>query len=238
MELEKKLVNYVLEPRFEELPSKMVRLMKDVVLNVFGAIVAGATVPACPEAVQQAIQWGGKAEATILVYGNRVSAPNAAFANGFMARALVLDEAMVGGLHTGGSAIPAALAAAETAGGCTGKEFLASLVTATELASRLHLSTFYNGFDATGVCVIFAATAAAARIMGLGREEMWHALGHAFNRSGGSWQGTIDGSVAARVLQGTSAQGGIASAQLARKGISGPQELPPGRLRLFPPLRR
>ena len=88
MELEKKLVNYVLEPRFEELPSKMVRLMKDVVLNVFGAIVAGATVPACPEAVQQAIQWGGKAEATILVYGNRVSAPNAAFANGFMARAL------------------------------------------------------------------------------------------------------------------------------------------------------
>lgn len=52
---------------------------------------------------------------------------------------------------------------------------------------------------------------------------MWNALGHAFNRSGGSFQGTIDGSIAARVLQASVSHGGIISAQLARKGISGPR---------------
>ena len=222
MELEEKLVNYVSKTRFEDIPPEPVRLMKDVLLNALGAIIAGATVPGCPEAVEQAREWGGREEATILMHGGRVSAANAAFANGFMARALVLDEAMVGGLHVGGSAVPAALAIAELVGGCTGREFLAALVTGFELACRMHLATVYNGFDATGVCVIFGSTAVAGRLLGLTREQLWNALGHAFNRAGGSWQGTIDGSIAARVLQGTAAQGGIASAQLAGRGITGP----------------
>jgi 2-methylcitrate dehydratase PrpD len=222
MELERKLVTYVSDARFEDIPPDVVRLMKDVILNVLGAIIAGADVPGCPEAVDQCREWGGKQEATILVHGDRISSINAAFANGFMARALVLDEAMVGGLHVGGSAVPAALAAAEKSGGCTGREFVAALVAGFELASRMHLATVYNGFDATGVCVIFGSTVAAGRLLGLSRDQMWNALGHAFNKAGGSWQGTIDGSIAARVLQGTAAQGGITSAQLAKRGITGP----------------
>lgn len=222
-ELEKKLVEYAVNTRFEEIPPRTVILVKDIVLNCLGAIIAGAAVPGCPEVVQQCKEWGGKEEATILFYGGQVPAYNAAFANSFMARAVGVDEAMLPGLHMGGSSIPTALAVAELVGGCSGKEFLTAVIVGSEIASRINFSTVYNGFDPTGVCAIFASAAIAGRILGLDVDQMWNALGHAFNRSGGSFQGTIDGSIAARVLQASASQGGIVSAQLAKKGITGPR---------------
>jgi 2-methylcitrate dehydratase PrpD len=223
MELEKKLVEYVVNTKYEDIPQEPINIMKDVVLNAFGAIISGATVQGCPEAVKQCKEWGGKKEATILVHGGQVPAHNAAFANSFMARAVGVDEAMVPGLHTGGSSVPTGLAVVELVSGCSGKEFLTALTVGTEISARLNSSTDYNGFDPTGVCAIFASTAIAGRILGLSAEQMWNALGHALNRSGGSFQGTIDGSIAARVLQASASQGGIISAQLAKRGITGPR---------------
>ncbi len=173
--------------------------------------------------VDQIRDWGGKEEATILVHGGRVPAYNAAFANSFMARTVGIDESMKPGLHIGGSSVPTGLGVAELVGGCTGKEFLTALVVGTEVAARINLSKELGGFDNTGVCTIFATTAIAGRILGLNSEQMWNALGHAFNRSAGSFQGTLDGSMAARVLQGSVPQGGIISAQLAQRGITGPR---------------
>lgn len=222
MEIERKLVEYVVDTSYQDIPQKPIDLMKDVTLNVLGAIMAGAAVEGCPQAVERCKQWGGDKEATILIYGERVSASNAAFANSFMARAAGVDDAMLPGLHTGGSSVPTALAVAELVGGCNGKDFLTALVVGTELAARINSSSDYNGFDPTGVCAVFAAAAAAGRILRLNSTQMWNALGHAFNRSGGSFQGTIDGSIAARVLQASATQGGIMSAQLAEKGITGP----------------
>jgi 2-methylcitrate dehydratase PrpD len=223
MEIEKTFVEYIVNTKFEDIPEKPVSIIKDTFLNVLGAIISGATVEGCPQAVKLCKEWGGKKEATILIHGGQVPAHNAAFANSFMARAVGVDEAMPLGLHTGGSSLSTALAVAEMVGGCSGKEFLTAVVVGTEIASRINFSTVYNGLDPTGVCAIFATTAIAGRILGLNSEQMWNALGHAFNRSGGSFQGTIDGSIAARVLQASVSQGGIISAQLARKGISGPR---------------
>ena len=70
-------------------------------------------------------------------------------------------------MHIGPVAIPAGLAAAELVGGCSGKEFLASLTLGIELASRLNLMNFestYYGFDPTGVCAIYAGTATAGSV--------------------------------------------------------------------------
>lgn len=222
MDIEKKLVEYVVDTEYEDIPQKPIDLMKDVTLNALGAITAAATVEGCPEAVEQCKEWGGKEEATILIHGGRVPAYNAAFANSFMARAVGVDDAMLPGLHVGGSSVPTALAVAELVGGCSGEEFLTALVVGAEVAARINFATVYNGSDPTGVCVIFATAAIASRILGLNSQQTWNALGHAFNRSGGSFQGTIDGSIAARVLQGAASQGGIMSAQLAQRGITGP----------------
>ena len=120
MDIEKKLVEYVVDTGYKDIPKKSIDIMKGVTLSSLGAIIAGATAPGCPEAVKQCKEWDGKEEATILVYGDQVSAHNAAFANSFMARAVGVDDAMVPGLHCAGSAVPTALAVAELVGGCSG----------------------------------------------------------------------------------------------------------------------
>ena len=222
MSPEARFVEFVTQTRSADVPRHAKALIQDVALNVVGAVVAGAGVPGCPEAVALAKEWGGRREATVLVHGGRIAACHAAFANSFMARAVGVDEAIVPGIHVAASVFPTALAAAELVGGCSGAEFLTALVVGTEVAARLNAVTQYDGLDPTGMCAGFGATAAAGRVMGLGPEAVRHALGHAFNRSGGSFQGTIDGTIAARVLQGQASQGAIMSAQLAQRGVSGP----------------
>ena len=70
---------------------------------------------------------GGAAQATTLVYGDRLPAVAAARFNGTLCRALDYCDAMAPGPHIGSSLLPAALAAAELAGGCSGAEFIAAL---------------------------------------------------------------------------------------------------------------
>jgi 2-methylcitrate dehydratase PrpD len=126
-------------------------------------------------------------------------------------------------LHLGSSAVPTALAVAEMVGGCSGKEFLSALVAGMELAARLNLSdSQYKGFDPTGVCGVFATAAGAGKVMRLSPEQQLDALGLVFNRSAGSFQSNIDGSLAVRIIQGFVSQNGIICAQLARQGITGP----------------
>ena len=226
MELEKKLVEYVLDTNFEDFPKQPVDIGKNLVLTTLGTTIAGATAEGCETLVNQAKEWGGKEEATILIYGSRVPAHNAAFVNSVMARALDFCDGVIPGMHVAASAVPTALAAAELAGGCSGKEFLTAIVLGAEVANRLNSSSLqpdYDGFDPTGVCTIFATTAIAGRILHLNPKQMWDALALAFNKAGGSFQSNVDGSLAVRVIQGFVSQGGIICAQLAQRGITGPK---------------
>jgi 2-methylcitrate dehydratase PrpD len=134
-------------------------------------------------------EWGGKKEATLLIDGNKVPAHHAVLANSTMARALDIDDAMIPGMHVGASSFPTALAAAELAGSCTGKEFLTAIATGQDVAARLNFATTYEGseptWDASGVCGIFASTIAAGKILHLNSAQIWNALGLTFTQPGG-----------------------------------------------------
>lgn len=223
METERKLTDYVRNARFEDLPERAVERIKNMVMAVLGTTIAGSSAEGCKAVVDLYKDMGGREEATILIHGGRIPAQHAAFVNGVMARALDYCDAMAPGVHIGSSAVPTAFAAAELAGGCSGRDFLAALTIGAELSSRLNLSeSAYDGFDPTGVCSVFAAAAVAGKILGLNQGQTWHALALAFNKSGGSFQANVDGSLAVRVIQGWVAQSGIDCAQLARAGITGP----------------
>ena len=224
MKAEGKLVNFVCDTRFEDISSSALNTVKRQVLAVVGTTIAGATAEGCETAVQLYRELKGKQEATILIHGDRVPAHDAAFVNGVMARSLDFCDSMAPGPHPGSAVIPSALAAAELAGGCSGRDFISAVAVGTEVASRLNLSeAAYDGLDPTGICVPFGAAAAAARILGLRRKETWNALAMAFNCCGGSFQSHIDGSLGVRFVQGRVAQSGVISARLALKGITGPR---------------
>jgi 2-methylcitrate dehydratase PrpD len=223
VELEQRFVEFLAGGSFESLPKDTVGIVKQIVLNDLGATVGGATGEGCEAVLELVRGWGGKQEATVLIHGGKVPAANAVLVNSAMTRALDIDDHMPPGMHLGGSAIPTALAAAELAGGCSGKEFLTALALGFEMAIRINDASTYNGFDPSGVCGMFASVGAAARIAGLDRPTMTNALALGFNRPIQTFQSIVDGTTAVRVGQGLISQGAIASVQLAQSGITGPQ---------------
>lgn len=223
MTLERKIVEYICRTSYDDIPPKVLKVIKNQVLAIIGTTIAGASAEGCETLLNLSLCLGGKEESTILIHGGKVPAQQAAFVNGVMARALDFCDALAPGAHIGAAIVPAALAAAELAGGCSGKDFLAAITVGTEVAVRLNLGeSEYDGFDPTGVCVVFAATAAAAKILLLSEEETWNALALAFNKCGGSFQSNVDGSLAVRVIEGWVAESGVLCARLAAQGITGP----------------
>ena len=202
-QLEHTLAEFVTGLRLPSVPAETQRVVRRVVLAVVGTAFAGAEEDGVVALRELLIDAGGAAQATVLVYGDRLPAVAAAQLNATMCRALDFCDAMAPGPHIGAALFPAALAAAELAGGCSGEEFLTALVAGAELSSRFNLSEAqYDGFDPTGIVVVFSAAAAASRILGLTTEQTLHALALAFNRCGGSFQSHVDGSLGVRIVQG------------------------------------
>lgn len=233
MGFEESLVEYILNTGFDDLPEHAIEIGKTLMLTVLGTTIAGATSEGCEEAVDQVREWGGRKEATILIYGDKVPAHNAVFVNSIMARALDYCDGMVPGIHLGSTCVPTALACAELTGGCNGRDFLTYLIVGAEAAARINSCSTYNGFDPTGVCSIFAAAAITGRMLHLNPKQMLNALALSFNRSGGSLQSNIDGAGAVRIIQGSASQAGIICAQLAKKGITGPKNFLKGQYGYF-----
>ncbi len=221
--VENRLVDFIHNSSLETFPDDLRQMVKWSILRSLGTAIAGAHEDGIAEIRQLTASRGEGGQATILVFGERASAESAAFINAVMCRALDFCDALLPGVHLTSSVLPAALAAAELRGGCGGGEFLTAMAAGLEVGARLNLTEQdFAGLDPTGFGAIFASTATAARILGLGEKQIAHALGLAFNRCGGSFQSNIDGSLAVRIIQGWVAETAINCAQLAKLGLTGP----------------
>jgi 2-methylcitrate dehydratase PrpD len=221
--LEQTLAEFVCSIKAEQVPPPAQRVVRLMAMAVIGTGVAGADEEGIAALRDLLLEAGGAPQASTFVFGDRLPAAAAAQFNATMCRALDFCDAMAPGPHLGAAIFPAALAAAELMGGCSGAEFLAALAAGAEVSSRFNLTEAqYNGFDPTGVAVVFGAAAAASRVMRLSPDQTLHALALAFNRSSGSFQSHVDGSLAVRVVQGWVAQAGVQCAQMAQRGMTGP----------------
>jgi 2-methylcitrate dehydratase PrpD len=183
------------------------------------ATIAGARADGCETALRLQRALGGRPEATVLLHGGKLPAQDAAFVNAVMARALDFCDALPVGPHAGSAVIPAAMAASELSGGCTGRDFMAAVAVGTEVAAWLNLSDrAYDGFDPTGICVPLGAAAAAARLLHLDEQQTANTLGLALNVCGGSFQSHIDGSLGVRFVEGNVAARRRARGDRARRG--------------------
>ena len=63
---------------YESLPHEVVEATKKQVLDMLGVALGGSAKPGVKELQELVVEWGGKEESTILCYGNKVPAPNAA----------------------------------------------------------------------------------------------------------------------------------------------------------------
>jgi 2-methylcitrate dehydratase PrpD len=186
--------------------------------------------------LDQIREWEGTQESTVAVFGDKVPAHLAAFANGTMARALEIADVYDGfPLHPSSSTVPVALAMAERQGNVTGKEFITAIALGHDLIVRMALATKidpirsgrYNLFK------IFPPTGTAGRLLGLDEERLSNAMGVAFTQMVGDGQSALDGAMTHYLQQGVVAQSAIECALLAEKGITGARNILEGRFGLF-----
>lgn len=217
------LAEFIAELPASRIPSDARTTARRVMLACAGTAVAAGGEAGIAELHELLMRRGGAQQARAFVLGGKLPAHAAAQFNGTLCRALDYCDALEPGSHNGSSVVPAAFAAAELAGACSGEQMLAAVAIGCEVGARMRLTeAMYDGFDPTGVSVVFASTAAAARVLELTSRQTLNALALAFNRSAGSFQSNIDGSLAVRVIQGWVAQTGIECAELALAGITGP----------------
>ena len=197
--------------------------------NLFDTLAcatAGISAAGVNDMVGLVTRWGGTREAAIWCTDQRVPAHHAAWVNGMMAHARdyddTHDEAV---LHAGVSVVPAAIAAAELNVEATGADLLAGIAAGLELICRLGIATtvgiIESGFIYSALLGHFAATAAAARVMGFTSEQTVNALGIAYSQAAGTHQVTRDAALTKRIQPGFAAKTALISIAMTQIGIRG-----------------
>jgi len=223
------LVRNVLETPFERFDPSETDRARAKLIDVVGCIIGGANAPGCSMLVDLMREWGGKKEGTILIHGVKVPLHNAALVNSVMARSYDYEPTgpLVDGkstpAHLSGTTVPTAITVAQHIG-ATGKDLMAALIVGDDIASRIIAASSLNidsGFDSTGTVNAFGAAAIAGRLMGLNEQQMLNAFGIVLNQFAGTFQNIFDGAHSFKLPQGLSAQAGIFSCALAKKGFTG-----------------
>ncbi len=226
--------HFALSLRYEDIPDDVVACTKKLILDQLGVMRAGASAVGVPQLAASVKQTGGAPEASVLGYGFKAPAAQAALVNGTMARAQDYDALHERGIvHITAGSLPQCLALAEYRGGAgdkvSGKEFITAMIAGMEFMIRLGLS-FKTSFLKTGrVTTLHQATFGGALIgamlLKLNQRQTVSALGLACGQVAGNLQVTVEGTMLVRVLQGFAAQTAVQSALLAKQGLIGPERV-------------
>lgn len=189
------LVRNVTQARYEAIPANVVEATKKEILDCLGVALAGSSASGVGELVELVKEWGGSKQSSVICYGLKVPAPNAAQANATMIHARDYDDGHAGALiHPGVISVAACFAVAEQKGRVSGKEFITAVTLSTDLICRLGLATKPEGSLATAgwhfttLYGFLSAAAAAGRILGLDEDKMVNALGIAYHQCSGNMQ--------------------------------------------------
>lgn len=214
--------------RFEDLPPAVVTITKHEILDTLGVAAAGAGQPGAKEVMEMVCHWGGREESSIIGSKQMAPAPNAARVNAVMAHARDYDDVHeTAVMHPGIVTVLSGMAAGELAGGVSGKDFLANIATGVDmicrlgLASRPGVSPIHTGWHYTTMYGYPTAAMTAGKVMGLTEEQMIHAFGLAYHQCSGNAQAVIDGSLAKRLGPANAIYGGMVSALMAQRGVTG-----------------
>jgi 2-methylcitrate dehydratase PrpD len=152
----------------------------------------------------------------------------AALANGTIGHAFELDDCHDESLnHPGTVVIPAALAAAQQEG-CSGLDFLVSVVLGYDVMGRVGLAVgavshmTARGFHPTGTTGVFGAATSVGRLLHQSPEQFVDAIGIGASLASGIMEFSQSGGMIKRLHAGRGAEGGVLAAYLAQKGFAGP----------------
>jgi 2-methylcitrate dehydratase PrpD len=191
------------------------------VLDTIGVALAGAAQPAS-RSVQHVVRAEGGAGCRVWGTSFQASPGGAALANGTAAHALDFDDmCFVSLAHPSAPLVPAALAAAESAG-TSGRAMLDAYVVGFEVEGRLgrvmNPRHYQRGWHCTSTLGTIGAAAAASRLYGLNADTAAHALAIAASSASGLKENF--GTMTKPLHAGLAARSGVLAADLARAGLT------------------
>jgi 2-methylcitrate dehydratase PrpD len=235
----------ILDTRYEDIDSETIANTKTRIFDIIGDALGAVPLPDIRSLVELVKGWGGKEEATILGYGNKVPVQDAAFVNCTMCRGFdrgplaYTFQGRVVPHHVSETTVLTALTLGESKI-VNGKELLTAMILGDDLAARIHLANdrplpgeMRTVGDSKGPAQppaprmmtmlpseTFGAAAIAGRMLGLDLKKMINTLclvGRTEGFGGGIW----DGSPTFKIGQGNFARSGIMAALLAKAGWNG-----------------
>jgi len=232
------LAENIVNTTYDDLASEVVLATKRQIMDAFAAGIAGSAAEAVKELVEIFSEWGGKEESAVWVYGSRLPSLAAAQINATMMHARDFDDTHDRAvLHPGVVTVPAAFAVAESVENISGKDIITAIALGVDFVSRLCLACtsdyFAGGWHFTPLHGSLSATAVVGKLLGLDKETLINALGIAYHQAAGNLQCVDDGALTKRCGPGFSNRNGIISVLMAKKGITGAQEILTGTRGLY-----
>lgn len=230
------LAAHAAELTYDDLTEAAREAAKKSILDTLGVILAASGLePAARGVIDVVRESGGSPVATVLGFGERTSPLMAALANGALAHSLDYDDQTPWGQHCASSIVPAVFAVAEKRGGVSGRELIAAVAAGQDIFGRLRCNVgWQKDWNLSTVLAVFAATAAAARTLGLPAAQVAHAMGIATMQSSGIMEMVAGrGSDLRGLYAGFSAKGAVLAALMAEKGVTGIDRMFEGRYGVF-----
>jgi 2-methylcitrate dehydratase PrpD len=227
MDVARRLADFAVSLRHEDVPTEVVGKAKDLVLNTIGVQLAAAALPWSRIVSEFGKTQGGPKESMIVSEGWRTGAANATYVNGCFAHGFELDDNHHGSAIKGGSVVvPSALAVAEREHR-SGEELLTALVAGYEVMVRVAQAARSGmkarGNHPTGTVGGIGAAVVAGKLLGLDLTGMTNAIAIAAGVSGGYAEVPTKGrGDLKRTFPAAAAFHGVRSAMLARTGMTAP----------------
>ena len=220
------LARFVVEARWDDIPSAVRHQAKRSLMNFFAVALAGCRTGPVEIALRSLAEFSGGRQATIVGRSERIDALSAAFLNAASANVHDFCDTHVRTvIHPTAPVAPALLALAELRQ-VSGPDLLLAFVLGNEIQARIGLaispSHYSRGWHITSTCGVFGAASGAGKLLGLDDRQMVWALGTAATQAAGLCECLGTASKSASV--GNAARNGLWSALLAEKGFDGPPE--------------
>jgi 2-methylcitrate dehydratase PrpD len=231
------LAKFASEVQLEDIPAPVMERAKLHILDAIGVGLASSVEDFAPRIIAALQGMGGEGDYPVIGSAARLPIRDAVLANGAMVHGIDFDDTHSAGvLHASSSALPMALAAAQSVGG-SGRDVLLAYLICVETASRVAIAAkggfHINGFHPTGMVAPFGAVLGVGRLWGLTAAQLAHAQGVVLSMASGSFEFIEDGAWNKRLHAGWAVGAAMTACAMARSGFIGAKRAYEGRYGLF-----
>jgi len=225
MDITRTLARYLVNARYEDLPTAVRHEAARALLNWLGCTIGSSRHETVERALAAVQPFSGPPQAVVLGRAERLDIMHAALVNGISSHVLDFDDTHARAIHPSAPVLPALIAYAEWRP-ITGRDLVHAFVLGVEAEERVGLSVFPEhyaiGWHITGTAGVFGAAAAVGQLLGLDERQMCWALGIAATQAAGLRE--MFGTMCKSLHPGRAAQNGMLAALLAAKNFTSSEQ--------------